>query len=95
MSQEHNKKWLQWTTDKIRALGLEVPDSVCNFVLVRFPQDKKAALTAEAADIFLKSKGIIVRRMGGYGLPNALRISIGTGDEMEITVNVLKEFMSH
>jgi histidinol-phosphate aminotransferase len=95
MSQEHNKKWLRWTTDNIRALGLEVPDSVCNFVLVRFPQNQKADLTAELADIFLKSKGIIVRRMGGYGLPNALRISIGTGDEMEITVNALKEFMSH
>ena len=94
MSQNHNKKWLQWTTDNIRALGLEVPNSVCNFVLVRFPQNKETGLTAEAADIYLKSKGIIVRRMGGYGLPNALRISIGTGDDMEITVNALKEFMS-
>ena len=94
MSQEHNKRWLEWTTNNIRALGLEVPDSFCNFVLVRFPQDLGRNLNAESADIFLKSKGIIVRRMGGYGLPNALRISIGLGEEMEITVNALKEFVN-
>jgi histidinol-phosphate aminotransferase len=94
LSQEHNKKWLKWTRNSIRTLGLEVPDSVCNFVLVRFPQDNGGKLTAGSADNFLKTKGIIVRRMGGYGLPNALRISIGTGEEMEITVNALKEFMS-
>ena len=94
LSQEHNKKWLKWTMNSIRTLGLEVPDSVCNFVLIRFPQDANADLTAESADNFLKSKGIIVRRMGGYGLPNALRISIGTGEEMEITVNALTKFLS-
>ena len=94
LSQEHNKKWLKWTRNSISSLGLEVPDSVCNFALVRFPQDSRGELTAESADNFLKTKGIIVRRMGGYGLPNALRISIGTGEEMKITVNALKEFMS-
>ena len=92
-SQEHNKKWLEWTTNNIRALNLEVPDSFCNFVLVRFPEDKGRDRTAEAANNFLKSKGIIVRRMAGYGLPDAIRISIGTGEEMEITVNILAEFM--
>jgi len=94
LSQEHNKKWLKWTRNSIRTLGLEVPDSVCNFVLVRFIQDSGGKLTAESADNFFKTKGIIVRRMDGYGLPNALRISIGTGEEMEITVNALKKFMS-
>jgi histidinol-phosphate aminotransferase len=94
MSQEHNKKWLKWTTDSIRALGLEVPDSVCNFVIVRFPEDKGKNATAESADIYLKSKGIIVRRMAGYGLPDALRISIGLEDEMRIVVDALSDFVS-
>lgn len=93
-SQEHNKKWLKWTTDSIRNLGLEVPDSVCNFILVRFPQDRGRNATAESADVFLKSKGIIVRRMAGYGLPDALRISIGLEEEMKIVVNALAEFVS-
>ena len=93
MSQEHNIKWLKWTTDSIRDLGLEVPDSVCNFVIVRFPEDKGTNATAESADVFLKSKGIIVRRLGGYGLPDALRISIGLEDEMKIVVEALAEFV--
>jgi histidinol-phosphate aminotransferase len=93
MSQEHNKKWLAWTTEQFRALGLEVPDSVCNFVLVHFPEDAGKNATAESADEFLKSKGIIVRRMAGYGLPDALRISIGLEDEMKIVVDALTEFV--
>jgi histidinol-phosphate aminotransferase len=94
MAQNHNKKWLKWTTDHIRAIGLEVPDSVCNFVVVRFPINDKRNITAVAADKFLKSKGIIVRRLAGYGLPDALRISIGLEEEMKIVVNSLTEFMS-
>jgi histidinol-phosphate aminotransferase len=93
MSKEHNREWLKWTTDSIRALGLEVPDSVCNFVLVRFPEDKETKVTADLANTFLKSKGIIVRHMGGYGLPDSLRISIGLEDEMKMVVSTLAEFL--
>ena len=32
---------------------------------------------------FLQSRGILTRKMGGYGLPQHLRITIGTGEEME------------
>ena len=38
---------------------------------------------AEAAFAFLQSRGILTRKMGGYGLPQYLRITIGTGEEME------------
>ncbi|MAF48085.1 MAG: histidinol-phosphate transaminase [Rhodospirillales bacterium] len=86
----HNLEWRQWTTDQVRGLGLEVPDSVCNFVLVRFPDD--AGRSAEDADQFLNSRGIITRRMAGYGLPDALRISIGLDDEMRAVVAALEEF---
>jgi histidinol-phosphate aminotransferase len=86
----HNIQWRQWTSDEVRKLGLEVPESVCNFVLVRFPQ--RPGRSAEDADQFLKSKGIIVRRMAGYGLPDALRISIGLEDEMRAVVAALDEF---
>jgi histidinol-phosphate aminotransferase len=94
MAQKHNKKWLKWTTDNIRAIGLEVPDSVCNFIVVRFPTDRQNNTTAEAADAFLKSKGIIIRRLAGYGMPDALRISIGLEQEMKAVVDALTEFMS-
>ena len=37
--------------------------------------------TADAAFAFLQKNGILARRMGGYGLPNAIRITVGTGEE--------------
>ena len=87
----NNDQWLPWTTEKLRAIGITVPESVGNFVLLRFPQatDRDAA----AADTFLKSRGIILRAMGGYGLADALRLTIGTGEEMQTVVDALGEFM--
>jgi histidinol-phosphate aminotransferase len=91
MNQAHNARWRRWTTETLRQLGLTVPDSVCNFVVVRFPGTN--GHDAPAADAFLKKHGIIVRRMAGYGLPDALRITIGTEEEMHMVVDVLGEFM--
>ena len=97
MSRAHNKKWLAWTRDQIRSLGLTVPDSYANFVIVRFPpadpSDHTGNMDATAADSFLKSRGVIVRRLAGYGLPDALRISIGLEDEMRQVVDALAAFV--
>ena len=91
MSQEHNKRWRRWTSETLRQFGLTVPESACNFVLVRFPGTN--GHDANAADAFLKARGIIVRRMVGYGLPDALRITIGTEEEMRLVVDTLGTFM--
>src|SRR5437660_1408308 len=47
---------------------------------------------AYAAFAFLQKRGILVRQMGGYGLPECLRITIGTGEEMEGVAAALTEF---
>src|SRR5690606_12778882 len=86
----HNETWLPWLTAEIEKLGLTVTPSVANFVLVHFPE--KDGRDAEAANRFLQLRGIIVRRMGGYGLPGALRITIGTEDENKATVAALRDF---
>jgi len=87
----HNARWLPWTRDQLLALGLKITDSAGNFVLVCF--DGLDANTAEAADGFLKQHGIIVRRMAGYGLPDCLRITIGTEAEMRTVVDTLARFL--
>ena len=87
----HNDQWLPWVTAEIAKLGLKVSPSVGNFVLIHFPADK--GLTAEAADLFLKSRAIIMRRVGGYGLPNCLRMTIGTADENRAVVAALADFV--
>ncbi len=98
-SREHNIKWREWTAVELRKLGLDVTPSVGNFLLVCFgsaSSDAEAidpARNAEAADAFLKSRGIVVRRMGGYGFPNCLRITIGLEDEMRAVVETLSAFL--
>ena len=87
----HNAQWRDWTREKLLGLGLDVPQSACNFVLVRFPG--AAGRDAKAADAFLKERGIIVRRVAAYGLPDCLRVTIGLEDEMRALVEALTEFM--
>jgi histidinol-phosphate aminotransferase len=91
-AQAHNRHWRQWTREAIRGLGLTVPESQGNFVLVRFPAD--TGRDALAADAYLKSRGIIARRVAAYGLPDCLRISIGLESEMRACVSALADFLT-
>jgi histidinol-phosphate aminotransferase len=68
-----------------------VPESHCNFVLVRFPDEP--GHDAPAADAYLKSRGIIARRVASYGLPDCLRITIGLDAEMAACVAALADFV--
>src|SRR3981081_422997 len=88
----HNDRWLPWLSERLQAIGLELTPSVGNFVLARFPDAPRH--NADAAFAFLHSRGILTRQMGGYGLPKRLRITIGTGEEMEAVAAALAEFMA-
>lgn len=83
----HNTQWRAWTKKSLENLGLKVWPSVANFLLVDFD----GGADAEACRLFLKDRGILVRQMGAYKLPNSLRISIGAGDEMEIAVAAIRD----
>jgi histidinol-phosphate aminotransferase len=91
MSREHNTRWLAWLTDEIGKLGLEVTPSVANFVLIHFPATK--GRTAKDADAFLTARGLILRQVGAYKLPNALRMSVGTEEANRLVVAALAEFL--
>ncbi len=90
-SRTHNDKWLAWLLDEIPKLGLKVTPSVANFVLIHFPEEK--GRTAEEADTFLSARGLITRRVKAYGLPNALRMSVGTEEANRLVLQALTEFM--
>jgi histidinol-phosphate aminotransferase len=87
----HNERWLPWLTTEIEKLGLKVTPSVANFLLMHFP--KEPARNAHAADAFLKSRAIIVRRVDAYGLPGALRATIGSESDNRAVVAALSAFL--
>jgi histidinol-phosphate aminotransferase len=91
-SRQHNTRWLQWLTEEIGKLGLKVTPSVGNFLLIHFPPDNGHG--AAAADAFLSARGLILRRVGAYKLPNALRMSVGTEEANRLVVAALREFLA-
>ncbi len=87
----HNTRWLAWLTQEVGKLGLPVTPSAANFVLIHFPDTK--GRTARDADAFLTKRGLILRQVGAYKLPNALRMSVGTEEANRLVVEALKEFL--
>jgi len=90
-SRAHNTRWLAWLTEEIGKLGLPVTPSAANFVLIHFPETK--GRTAKEADAFLTKRGLILRQVGVYKLPNALRMSVGTEEANRLVMQALKEFL--
>jgi len=90
-AREHNAKWLPWLTEEIGKLGLRVTPSVANFVLIHFPEQK--GKTAKDADAFLTQRGLILRQVGAYKLPNALRMTVGSEEANRLVVKAIGEFL--
>ncbi|HEX3809083.1 MAG TPA: histidinol-phosphate transaminase [Rhizomicrobium sp.] len=88
----HNEKWRGWLTKELRAIGINVPDSLGNFVLLQFPAEKGHA--EKEADAFLHKRGLILRPVANYGLPDCLRLTVGPEDANRAVVEALKEFMA-
>lgn len=80
--------WRPRLTQALRGFGYEVFPSAGNFVLVRFA-DADASARANA---YLHTQGIIVRPVGGYGLADCLRITVGTEDQNRAVIDALSEF---
>jgi histidinol-phosphate aminotransferase len=90
---EHNTTWLRWLVEELTKLGLRVTPSVGNFILIHFP-DGDAAKSAAAADDHLSARGFILRRVTGYGFPNALRMTVGTEEANRGVVAALTELLT-
>jgi len=88
---DHNETWLPWVTAELEKLGLSVTPSVGNFVLIHFPDVE--GKRAKDADAFLLDRGCVLRLVGNYGLPNSLRMSIGSEEANKTVVSALAEFL--
>ena len=84
----HNALWRDWITEELDASNhFRVIPSQANFVMVLFPDADHAALAFET----LRDRGLIVREIGAsYGIPDGLRISIGSEQAMRGVAGILK-----
>ncbi|TCZ58775.1 histidinol-phosphate transaminase [Roseicella aquatilis] len=85
----HNDAWRARLSDGLRAAGITVHPSEGNFILADFGTAERA----KAADAALKARGLIVRMMHSYDLPQALRITIGTAEDCGMVLDALTAFM--
>jgi histidinol-phosphate aminotransferase len=86
-TREINRQGLAFYEKAFTERGLEYVPSVANFILVR----------VQNGDQVFKSmlqKGVIIRAMSGYKLPDWVRISIGTPAENQRALEVLDEVLS-
>jgi histidinol-phosphate aminotransferase len=85
----HNTEWRAKLSDTLRDAGITVHPSEGNFILADFGTPARA----KAADAALKARGLIVRAMGSYSLPQCLRITVGTAEECGMVADTLQAFM--
>jgi histidinol-phosphate aminotransferase len=84
---ELNLKGMAYLEDQFKRMKIEFIPSVGNFVLFKSPIDAK-----ELYDKLLH-KGVIVRPMGGYRLPEWLRATVGLAEENERFIQALEEIL--
>jgi histidinol-phosphate aminotransferase len=85
-TRSNNAMGLQFFSEAFKILGLEFVPSAANFILVRVDSGQQVF---EA----LQKRGIIVRPMGGYQLPEWIRISIGTPAQNKRCLEALKDLI--
>jgi histidinol-phosphate aminotransferase len=84
-SLELNARGLKYFTTAFTELGLNVVPSEANFVMVVLPSEEQARqLTRE-----LLMQGIIVRPLTSFGLANCVRISTGTDEDNQRSVEAM------
>jgi histidinol-phosphate aminotransferase len=85
---EVNREGMRYLMARFKEIGLEYVPSCANFVLLR---------VGDGRGVFdrLLQRGIIVRPMAAYDLPEFIRVTIGTTDENVKFISVLKEILKN
>ena len=84
---ENNRKGKAFLYDSMQALGLDLVPSEANFILAKIGPD------AEAVTKRLFEKKIVIRWLGGYGLKEYIRVTVGTMNENKRLIEALKRLV--
>ncbi|WP_299669252.1 histidinol-phosphate transaminase [uncultured Ruegeria sp.] len=88
---EANRCGRNWLSSEMQALGLTIVPSQANFLLVHFPGPVKSA---KAVDLFLRRRGIAVRRLASAAYKDYIRITIGRPHELQAVRDGIAEFLN-
>ena len=83
---DNNHKVKKWCEGELKKIDIQCGASEGNFSFIQSSEKKAREISAH-----LTNEGIIVRQLDSYGLPNCLRITIGTKEEMIATIESLKK----
>ena len=86
-SLEENARGMRLLADSFTEMGLTVAPSEANFLMLAFPDAASAALVFQA----LLRQGVIVRPLKSFGLPQCIRVSVGTQQECERCVDAMHQ----
>ena len=89
---DHNTNIKKWFIEELNKLGFKAYNTQANFTFVKIPETKKQ--NAKMVNEYLLSNGIAVRYLSSYGIPDGLRITFGTEDELLKTLELLKLFIN-
>ncbi len=82
---KNNQEIKSWFEAELKKIKIKTLPSEGNFSFIKMSNEEVKKIYNH-----LTNSRIIVRKLDSYGLPNCLRITIGTKEEMEVTVNSLK-----
>ncbi len=85
-----NSRLRAWLRTALIGHGLDCDVPYANFVLARF----QTAEEANACNAALMAEGLIVRQVGGYHLPEALRITVGDESSCRRVAHCIGGFMA-
>ena len=85
-SLELNARGLRCLTEGLAGMGLTVVPSHANFVMVILPLEEEADRIFEE----LIAQGVIVRPLKAFGLPQCLRVSTGTDEDMGLCLEAFR-----
>ena len=82
---ENNRRGKAFLLREIEALGFRVIPSQANFLLFLPPRDPIALVKA------MEKRGVIVRSLVAFGVPEGVRVTVGTEEQNNIFLKAFKE----
>lgn len=86
-TRQNNKLGLKFFEEEFKRLKIEYVPSYANFILVKVGDGQRVFNE-------MQKLGVITRPMGGYRLPEWIRISVGTPEENKRCIKALKKVLS-